>query len=378
MSNCAAGNSKSTPRFPALDGIRGICAVGLVIQHLLLTWPDPIVRQLHMAVYYTPLEALFSDGKFIRIFFVMSGFVLFLPLLAGGRDNWHHFYVRRMRRLFPAFLAAIVLSAVIHIALPQPLYLASATPWFNEEAQQTRVSLLSFLQTLTLMGTSDSIRLDCVVWSLVHEVRIILLFPLLAWLIRRNDLWSLAGSFAVSLIASAIYTAIGEKGFFTTAETLVGTVCVTLHYLPLFVTGMVMAKRFDALASAMDGLQPLAKLALWVLAFVLVRRQQEYIAGPASALLILLCLRSGYAGRLLCARPLEWLGKISYSLYLLHIPMLILVVHVFNGVLPLGANLLIAFAVALAVSHVFDRTIVRRKVRSTPWRKPTTGAAVPA
>jgi peptidoglycan/LPS O-acetylase OafA/YrhL len=344
-------------RSSTIDAFRGIAAICVVVQHLLLSWPDPMVQTLHAAVYYTPLEALFSDGKFIRVFFVVSGFVMFAPLAKAGPFSWREFYVRRFWRIYPVFVAAVAISVCVHFLLPDPGTLAGATAWFSAEAQQETVTVASVMQILLFAGTEDAIRLNCVTWSLVQEVRVIILFPLLAYCVRKSGTMTWIWVCAVSMVASHIYPLIGETRFFITAETPLGSLCTTLHFLPLFVIGMILAQRIELFSDLLALTTTTQRVLLWVAAFVLIRRSQEYIAGPAAALLIFMAMRTPWVARALSVQPLQWLGKISYSLYLLHIPVLALTLHVLNGVLPISQGLLVAFMMSLLFAHVFEERL---------------------
>ena len=344
-------------RSSTIDAFRGIAAICVVVQHLLLSWPDPIVETLHAAVYYTPLEALFSDGKFIRIFFVVSGFVMFTPLAKAGPFSWRQFYVRRFWRIYPVFAAVVAISVCVHFLLPDPGSLAGATAWFNAEAQQEKVTVASVLQILLFAGTEDAIRLNCVTWSLVQEVRVILLFPLLAYWVSRSGSLTWIGVCAASMVASHIYPLAGETRFFITAETPLGSLCTTLHFMPLFVIGMILAQRLELFSDLLALTTTMQRVLLWCVAFVLIRRTQEYIAGPAAALLIFMAMRTPWVARALSVEPLQWLGKISYSLYLLHIPVLALTLHVLNGILPISQGLLVAGLLSLLFAHVFEERV---------------------
>jgi peptidoglycan/LPS O-acetylase OafA/YrhL len=360
-------------RSSTIDAFRGLAAFCVVVQHLLLSWPDQIVQTLHSALYYTPLEALFSDGKFIRIFFVISGFVMFLPLAKPGKFNWSQFYVRRFWRIYPAFVASVLIALAVDLFLPQPLVLPNATAWFNHEAQPADINWRVLFEVLAFAGTPDSLKINCVTWSLVLEARVILVFPLLAFGVLRSGSLTLVLVGLASVIATAVYPMVGETGYFISARTPLGALCSTLHFLPLFVIGMVLAQRLEFFIDLIGCLKRPARIVLWVAAFVLIRRSQEYIAGPGSALLILMCLRSGLASRALSIAPLQWLGKISYSLYLLHIPVLVLILHVFDGVFAMPTNLLIALGMSLVVSHMFEVVFVPLFAVKRPSAPATTG-----
>jgi peptidoglycan/LPS O-acetylase OafA/YrhL len=353
----ALKKSGASSRSLTIDAFRGIAAAGVMVQHLLLSWSDPIVKTWHAAVYYTPLEALFSDGKFIRIFFVLSGFVMFLPFERKTSFSWSQFYSRRFWRIYPAFAAAVLISIIVHFLIVDPHAVQTTTAWFAVEGHSGHVTWELLLQLLCFTGTAASIKINCVTWSLVEEVRVILLFPILAYCVRLSGTATLATTIFASIIATAAYPIVGETGYFITAESSLGAVCATLHFLPLFVIGMVMAQRLDLFSDVFARSNVWQRSALWFLAFVLVRRQQEYIAGFAAALLIFLSMRTHFVSRALQFAPLLWLGRISYSLYLIHMPIIVATLHVLDGIVPIEYALLAAGINALAIANLFANLI---------------------
>ena len=279
---------------------------------------------------------------------------MFAPLAKVGDFSWPQFFVRRFWRIYPVFVAAVAISVAVHFFLPDPGTLTGTTKWFKAEAQQETVTLASVLQLLLFAGTEDAIRLNCVTWSLVQEVRVIILFPLLAYCVRKSGSLSWIAVCMASMVASHIYPLAGEMRYFITAETPVGSVCTTLHFLPLFVIGMILAQRLELFSDLLAQTTTMQRVLLWCVAFVLIRRQQEYIAGPAAALLIFMSMGTPWVARALAVDTFQWLGRISYSLYLLHIPVLAVTLHALNGLLPISQGLLIAFVASLVFAHVFE------------------------
>ena len=98
-----AATKPSADRWPALDGMRGMMTVGVFFAHISYQW--------------LPGAILFMDG-----FFMMSSFFITRLLLKdwrrNGRINFRAFYVRRVKRLYPALVAMVV-----PVALFAALYL---------------------------------------------------------------------------------------------------------------------------------------------------------------------------------------------------------------------------------------------------------------
>ncbi|GEC75563.1 hypothetical protein GCM10010213_17640 [Microbacterium maritypicum] len=110
LSNVRAAPGQNSSRFIALDGLRGVAAVMVVVYHFLLatSLSDEYLRVLSGEtssspvvglIANTPLRYLVMGPEAVIVFFVLSGFVLVLPMLRGsGLDLWNYF-PRRLLRL---------------------------------------------------------------------------------------------------------------------------------------------------------------------------------------------------------------------------------------------------------------------------------------
>jgi len=106
-------------RLLAVDVLRGIAALWVVLHHCHVNggalWDDPIRRLAFVPLQYGYLG--------ITLFLVISGFCIHLTVAKkmgdgqGMRTNWGRFWKRRFFRLYPPYLAAIVLSVGILVFL---------------------------------------------------------------------------------------------------------------------------------------------------------------------------------------------------------------------------------------------------------------------
>ncbi|MDQ6797957.1 MAG: acyltransferase family protein, partial [Actinomycetota bacterium] len=124
---------------PAIDGFRGLAALTVVLFHVVNGAGLPMLGG-------GSLRDVFMSGYVgVDFFFVISGFVLFLPtVLAGGRfGNVRAYGVRRAARILPAYYAVLVVAVVL-----QPLlsFSDTALPWDGHAGTLSFLLHLSFLQ----------------------------------------------------------------------------------------------------------------------------------------------------------------------------------------------------------------------------------------
>lgn len=169
-----------------LDGIRTISVIIVLIFHFWQqTWIFPTIQTPFLSfiglkqIDFTPLAQ--AGYLFVDMMVLMSGFLLFLPLMRlivmnEPMSSWKAYARRRVARIVPSYLFAVLVIFFL-FALPQKSY-ANAS-----EAIRDLVTHLTFTQTLfvdTYIGT----KCDAVLWTVAIEVWFYVLFPLFATLIR--------------------------------------------------------------------------------------------------------------------------------------------------------------------------------------------------
>jgi peptidoglycan/LPS O-acetylase OafA/YrhL len=287
-------------RIPGLDGLRAISIAIVLWAHSMGTLHMPAIR---------PIKVFGDLG--VRTFFVISGFLITTLLRAEyektGRISLRDFYLRRIYRIFPAFyvyLAAIlVLAAIGWISVPREDVIYAATYTMNFHPQ--RAWWLGHL------------------WSLAVEEQFYLLWPLVLAVLRpQRALWFAIGGIvaapALRVLAWVVWPDIRpltDQAFPFVFDAL-ATGCVLalarerLESSPLYVTWLD-SPTFWALPLAC-----IVALAVERAGFNLAFGVTLGNLGIAMA--IHRCVRhpTKLVGRVLEARPLVYVGALSYSLYL--------------------------------------------------------------
>jgi len=335
------------PEIPALNGLRAVAVFTVIGFHTVNRW---------------------FPGRFgVLIFFVLSGFLITWLLLkesaSTGRVSLTAFYKRRSLRIFPAFYVFWLLQVFVLAAIPWPLVTSCA-------AYVGNYYVGAVLHTeAPVMGHT---------WSLAVEEQFYLLWPLIfAW--QRHNLrrlaWYLAGVVLAVQILRILLFKPGVNGLYVAYafETRCDALAIgCLIAILLWTQPKIPSWLFSRAAI-------FAPISV-VLACTFVERYDQpgsllYCFGPvaaASALLIVQAITLSDRGlfALLNHPVMNYLGKISYPLYLYH-----LIVHQFThdlpaskvvkGIISLPLLILVASASYFFVEKPFLK-LKNRKIQPAP------------
>jgi peptidoglycan/LPS O-acetylase OafA/YrhL len=324
----SASTAHSRPRFRALDGLRGIAAVLVVFLHM--QWPNHL-----------------SDTNFVRhgylavdLFFILSGLVIasnYADRIRDFRDVQAFIYLRFFR-LYPlhiAVVAAFFFLAVAKLFVELAFGITPETPPFTGGdsfgALAANILLIHGLHTLNLLGWNGPS------WSISCEFAAYLLF----------------GVFAVAGLARS-------RLFFVVAPVIAAAIYIV----------MALERRTLDVTYDWGILRCIAGFMLGMLVSNFARKdiwgQSAFFAGTceivvAIAILLTMGLASGWAvvfviplfvmeiasvqsdrgpvARLMTARPIQFLGRISYSIYMVHFLLIVLLLIVLKRVVPTSIDL---------------------------------------
>ncbi len=294
----------------------------------------------------SPLYDFVCGRPAVILFFVLSGFVLTLPFVHGVAQSYGRFLTRRFFRLYPPLVVVVLVSALLQIVIMVgPI--DGVSHWFNRESWSVPPTAGVVVSHLILDWQRFS--LDNAIWSLVPEVRISVIFPILVYCAMSGTAWSLAVGVALYLLAGVL----DRLGF----GPGIGDLSVTIRFVLFFVIGVSLAIHLDRVRGFATRLSGRARLAGWIGALALVALPElapsvDLAYGVAAATVILLALSSQRAARLLERPSIEWLGRVSYSLYLVHLVVIVTMVHLLAGHVPLALILAAAVVISLLAAHV--------------------------
>lgn len=320
-----------------LEALRGIAAVIVLLHHFLVV----VAPRLHgrnfpddpIALVRTPLFALVNGTAAVSIFFVLSGFVL--TLRAMEQHDWRQLVagiVKRWPRLVPLVVATNILSATFVL-----LGLYQDRSWFgtgvfDPDTQVIRSALIDGLFTTFFHGSA---RFNTVLWTMHYELfgsfaayasAFILMFQ------RSLALAMLTG--ATVLVLTAIFA--GDGGV----------------YYGMMVAGVLIARIYmerDSLAAATAFMRPwrlpialvTAALAIVLCGYEGYSRPTGFYAfmapfaspeiepvlhGIAAVAIVALALFCEPLRKQLARPTAALLGRLSFPLYLVHLPILLALV----------------------------------------------------
>jgi peptidoglycan/LPS O-acetylase OafA/YrhL len=302
----------------ALDGVRGLAILYVMLLHFTLFRPDDgfgrTVRGFALAGWIG-----------VDLFFVLSGFLItgILYRSKGGASYFRNFYMRRALRIFPLYFAYLALLLGVAGHLPGGAFLLKTDAEWSTWTYLTNV-------VVAIRGSWESVPpLTGHFWSLAVEEQYYLLWPVVVFFFCRRDLVRVALiGIAASLTLRVGMVAIG-------ASPLAVFVLLFTRMDALFLGALIaLAAQGEQWGRAVRMAQPAFLLGIGGIAAVIsVQGHFDQFApwtqtlgysavGILSAAIVLHALSApedGWVGRALRAGWLRAFGKYSYALYVLHI-----------------------------------------------------------
>ena len=333
---------------PALDGLRALAIVAVLLYHTGGLLPGGTVG--------------------VDLFFVLSGFLITTLLLeemsATGSLSLRDFYHRRVVRLLPGLVVMLAVFLLLSALVATALHASLEKDLFGVIAGIGYFSNIAMTAEPTTMSMPAELRH---LWSLAAEEQFYLVWPMILCFVLR-------GRVRVALIVVSA-----------------GAVLMSARQFQLYADGAswerigfgidtrnvsILVGCMLALLLALPG-RPRLEKAAWlgppaaacVIAFFFVDFGRQLFAGPlvvfaiCCAMLILGVLdgRSPLA-RALSLGPIVFVGRISYSLYLWHFPVFVILDVNKPGVVPAAVPaLVITVALALASYYLIELPFLRRK-----------------
>jgi peptidoglycan/LPS O-acetylase OafA/YrhL len=359
---------------PALDGLRGVAVLGVLLFHG---------------------GALIGGYMGVDLFFVLSGFLITSLLVVewdrNGTISLREFWRRRARRLLPAVFGLLAFIAVLAVVFAQSSQL---TAW-RLDGIATLFYAANWRQIGSGAGYWDQFAAPSPLahtWSLAIEEQFYLVWPLvvlgLMKITRGSKRWLLGVAIGGALVSATVMLLVWSPDdpnrAYLGTDTRAAAVLVGAALAVAFrIWGPVRTHRWRV------GLENVALIAFAALVIVWstvdgtsagLYHYGFLACGLAAALVIAASIQPvrGPLGAALSFAPLRWLGLISYGLYLWHWPIFVVLDANrlklgLDGWELLAVKLVLSLAAAVVSFYLLERPIRRRGLAA--WPRP---ALVPA
>ena len=359
-------NNKSK-YLPSIDSLRALAVLAVIIYHV--------------DVNYLPGGFLGVD-----LFFVLSGYLISSLIIKEYRKtgslNLYNFYIRRARRLLPAVYFMITVGLVVMVLFNEVLlrkshldaifgYIYSSNWWY----------IFHKLDYFDSFGAQSPFKH---LWSLAIEEQFYMVFPLLFLLVNRkkkskdgtyilnkNFLYVVLGLILVSLIAhillfdinniSRIYFGTDTRAF----SLLVGVVGAILYPMERLHAKVTPQQNMLYSVVSLVSIATLITVMIYTSEYNTLLYRGGFLLVAILGLIVIISSGKQHTlmSRLLSFKPVVFIGKISYSLYLWHFPVLVLTTPVSEignpNIFFVILRIVLTFAVAI-VSYVFVETPIRK------------------
>lgn len=303
-----------------LESLRGLAALAVVLVHcdFTLRIPEAVVD---LQKYIPNFHLFWSGSSAVGFFFVLSGFVLFRAystrIHAKSPQSVAAFLVQRAFRIYPAFIAILCLGFVMRSLF---LHYFPTLPRDMRSFWEEPFSVPYFVSQLSLIFPTERAHLIVADWSLEWELKFSILFPVLCFLLNLHWLW-------VSLLTAVLILLFQVK-------------TLLFH----FTLGMLIASYYRPEQSWITRSSAIGKILLLGIGLYLYAFRYTipldlpgipraewywYLNAVGASLIILLALSSSRFQKCLSFPPLRFIGRVSYSLFLVHYPVLLTLTPIF-------------------------------------------------
>lgn len=359
-------NNKSK-YLPSIDSLRALAVLAVIIYHV--------------DVNYLPGGFLGVD-----LFFVLSGYLISSLIIKEykktGSINLYNFYIRRARRLLPAVYFMITVGIVVMVMFNGVLlkkshldaifgYIYSSNWWY----------IFHKLDYFDSFGSQSPFKH---LWSLAIEEQFYMIFPLLFLLINRkkkdkdgfhklnrNFLYVILGVILVSLIAhiilfdinniSRIYFGTDTRAF----SLLVGVVGAILYPIDKLNTKITPQENILYSVVSLLSITTLITIMIYTSEYNTWLYRGGFLLVAILGIIIIISSGKQHTvmAKLLSFKPVVFIGKISYSLYLWHFPILVLTTPVSEignpNIFYVILRIILTFVLAI-ISYAFVETPIRK------------------
>lgn len=336
---------KTNKRILEMDALRGIASLAVVFFHYTTRYEELFnhVKQPYPSFSYGSLG--------VKIFFIMSGFVIFISL--NNAQNIKEFFIKRFIRLYPAYIFAVILIYIV-VSL------------YGLEGRQVSMSDAVINLTMLQGHIPRVLHVDGAFWTLTIELTFLVIMGISFYRGITKNIVSF--SFSWLLISSSVM--IINLLFSSPLTNYIKLLSIS-EYSHLFIAGIIFyylkqhknKKYYSVLVSCL------------IYEFIFINSISSNIAVVLFFSLFYLMINNKL--RFLAVKPLIYLGAISYQVYLLHQNIGYVIINILerNGLVHeiyLGIPIIVTIILAVLLNYYVEKPIqrwLRFKAKPTPLLK---------
>jgi peptidoglycan/LPS O-acetylase OafA/YrhL len=352
-------------RIDQLDSIRGLAAFSVFMSHM------PIMGVGLPLAFEKLLIAtgVINGHGAVMIFFTLSGFVLSIPFLTKNEIDYVPFLIKRIFRIYAPYLIAIIFAIFLsQIFLSNKI---SGLGDFIGNSWNIGLNSKLILEHIYLIGDIHSDSFNGVIWSLIQELRISLVFPFIVLVVKRSN-WKI--SVLICFILSCI-AGLNDVFHFQSSNGYLISYFDTLNFLSIFITGSLLAKHRFEVVRYFQKLKTISKIIICIISVFLFNFSgmlilylykitgfkvlsaffliiEEYGMTLGAICFFIMAMGSSKVKKILLKKPIKFMGTISYSLYLYHPLILLSCIHLFYNILPLWIICITVVILSILVSYI--------------------------
>ncbi|EEL36751.1 O-acetyl transferase [Bacillus cereus Rock3-29] len=359
-------------RIKELDSIRGLAALTVVFGHFCLMLPS-----LPNSIKFSPLRFLWAGGEAVIVFYVLSGFVLSMALYHSKTNYWGYLIKRFVRIYIPYYFWIIITFALF--ILFSPYEVAGLRDWFYDRWQGS-ITKIDIINHIVLLNNFFTENYNPVIWSLAQEMRISIVFPLLFLLFYKLS-WKKTILIALSFSLISVFLNMLHIG---KAEGFYNGYADTLHFTSMFMVGMLLFKYQEKLIYLYQNMKKYKKGFLIALGIILYlysiliygffRNDTTFLFKDwgvvmGVSIFIIMAMSNLKIKAFLNKSVFVYLGEISYSIYLCHFPIMMVLFKLLYTKIPIFFLLTLCIIMSLLFSIVSYHLIEKKCIN---WAKQRT------
>ncbi|EML7011503.1 TPA: acyltransferase family protein [Klebsiella pneumoniae] len=338
-----------------LEGLRGLMALWVVAGHAFASLP----------MLSSKIPANLLNTQAVDVFIMLSGFVIFF-MMDNKPQSYGKYLTQRFFRIFPIYLLALIVSFVLIDFTTSVLTHALAAPATNGRLEiinqfNKAPSLHAFFHLLLIQGAvpvsmlkDSSFTILGQAWSVSVEWQFYIIAPLLFMLMNKITSKKNCLALFIILIFMIGYGKITDKGFYGNNLFAFSIGYLTFYFYKNIYPSINLAQLKIASAIAIFlSIILLGKDAfpviIWVASFYAVLKKD-------------MCGELSFLGKVLDWRPVLYIGRISYSIYMVHMVIVFCILSLLSGYNELPLYMYAVFPVSCIVVSIAISSLTYRYI----------------